>query len=55
MMNNLFLRRLVIYTNEGNIAYDECFHKGINIICGDNSSGKSTITHFIFFVFRRRF
>jgi hypothetical protein len=49
-MNNLFLRRLVIYTNEGNIAYDECFHKGINIICGDNSSGKSTITHFIFFV-----
>ena len=50
MMNNLFLRRLVIYTNEGNIAYDECFHKGINIICGDNSSGKSTITHFIFFV-----
>lgn len=50
MMNNLFLRRLVIYTNEGNIAYDETFHKGINIICGDNSSGKSTITHFIFFV-----
>lgn len=50
MMNNLFLRRLVIYTNEGNIAYDETFHKGINIICGENSSGKSTITHFIFFV-----
>lgn len=34
MMNNLFLRRLVIYTNGGNIAYDETFHKGINIICG---------------------
>lgn len=50
MMNNLFLRRLVIYTNGGNIAYDETFHKGINIICGANSSGKSTITHFIFFV-----
>ena len=50
MMNNLFLRRLVIYTNEGNIAYNETFHKGINIICGENSSGKSTITHFIFFV-----
>lgn len=50
MMNNLFLRRLVIYTNEGKIAYDETFHRGINIICGDNSSGKSTITHFIFFV-----
>ncbi|MHA7610091.1 AAA family ATPase [Elizabethkingia meningoseptica] len=49
MQNNLFLRRLVIYTNKGEIAYDERFHKGVNIICGDNSSGKSTITHFIFF------
>lgn len=47
--NNLFLRRLVIYTNKGEVAYDEPFHKGVNIICGDNSSGKSTITHFIFF------
>lgn len=50
IQNNLSLRRLVIYTNEGTIAYDEKFHKGVNIICGDNSSGKSTITHFIFFV-----
>lgn len=50
MENNFFLRRLVIYTNQGKIAYDEHFHNGINIICGDNSSGKSTITHFIFFV-----
>ncbi|WP_294333727.1 hypothetical protein [uncultured Chryseobacterium sp.] len=49
MQNNLFLKRLVIYTNSGKIAYDEAFHKGVNIICGDNSSGKSTITHFIFF------
>jgi DNA repair exonuclease SbcCD ATPase subunit len=49
MQNNLALRRLVIYTNAGKVAYDEQFHKGINIICGDNSSGKSTITHFIFF------
>lgn len=49
MQNNLFLKRLVIYTNSGMIAYDEVFHKGVNIICGDNSSGKSTITHFIFF------
>ena len=47
--NNLYLKRLVIYTNQGKIAYDELFHDGINIICGDNSSGKSTITHFIFF------
>ncbi|WP_221413275.1 AAA family ATPase [Marinoscillum sp. 108] len=34
----------------GQIAYDEEYHKGINIIRGDNSSGKSTITHFIFYV-----
>lgn len=50
MHNNLFLNRLVIYTNKGLIAYDEKFHKGINIIRGDNSSGKSTISHFIFYI-----
>jgi hypothetical protein len=50
MRNNLFLNRLHIVTDEGAIAYDETFHKGVNIIRGDNSSGKSTITHFIFFV-----
>ena len=50
MQNNLFLNRLYILTEEGQIAYDEVFHKGVNIIRGDNSSGKSTITHFIFYV-----
>ena len=50
MHNNLFLNRLVIYTEEMAIAYDEKYHRGVNIIRGDNSSGKSTITHFIFFV-----
>lgn len=50
MRNNLFLKRLYILTNENRIAYDETYHKGVNIIRGDNSSGKSTITHFIFFV-----
>ena len=49
MHNNLFLRRLKIISNSGNIAYDENFHKGVNIIRGDNSSGKSTISHFIFY------
>ncbi|CAL2061998.1 AAA family ATPase [Tenacibaculum sp. 190524A05c] len=39
-----------IYTIYGEIAYDEKFHKGINIIRGNNSSGKSTITHFMFYV-----
>lgn len=50
MRNNLFLNRLHILTAEGAVAYDETYHKGVNIIRGDNSSGKSTITHFIFFV-----
>ena len=45
----LFLRRLVIVTQSGSIAYDEAFHKGVNIIRGKNSSGKSTISNFIFF------
>lgn len=48
--NNLFLNRLVIYTEDMAVAYDEKYHRGVNIIRGDNSSGKSTITHFIFFV-----
>lgn len=50
MRNNLFLNRLLILTDENAIAFDEPFHKGVNIIRGDNSSGKSTITHFIFYV-----
>ncbi|CAM1342146.1 hypothetical protein [Tenacibaculum amylolyticum] len=50
MRNNLFLNRLCIFTEEEKVAYDEKFHKGVNIIRGDNSSGKSTITHFIFYV-----
>jgi len=49
MQNNLFLRQLVIVTKDGKIAYDESFHRGVNIIHGQNSSGKSTIIRFIFF------
>src|SRR5262249_15874828 len=30
-------------------AYDELFHRGVNIIRGENSSGKSTISDFIFY------
>ena len=48
--NNLFLRRLIIVTDENKCAYDEKFHRGVNIIRGQNSSGKSTILRFIFFV-----
>ena len=45
---SLFLNRLVI-KEEQYIVYDEKFHKGVNIIRGDNSSGKSTIMELIFF------
>jgi len=49
MHNNLFLNRLIIITKGNKIAYDQKFHHGVNIIHGDNSSGKSTISHFIFY------
>lgn len=48
--NNLFVNRLVVISLNGLIAYDELFHKGVNIIRGDNSSGKSTISNFIFYI-----
>lgn len=46
----LKLNRLSIFTHDGKSAYDEEFHDGVNIIRGHNSSGKSTIGNFIFFV-----
>ncbi len=46
---SLFLNRLVIF-GRGRPVYDEMFKLGVNIIRGSNSSGKSTITDFIFFV-----
>lgn len=49
MQNNLFIRRLVIVTENNEYAYDQTFHRGVNIIRGLNSSGKSTIIRFIFF------
>jgi hypothetical protein len=45
----LFLNRLIVRTHNNQIAYDEQFHNGINIIRGQNSSGKSTIANFIFY------
>lgn len=45
----LALKRLVIQSR-GVIVYDEKFRHGINIIRGTNSSGKSTIADFIFYV-----
>lgn len=45
----LKITRLVVFTDEGRIAYDENFNSGVNIIRGHNSSGKSTIANFIFY------
>lgn len=40
------VRRMLI-EREGRSVYDEKFHKGVNIVRGENSSGKSTILNFI--------
>lgn len=52
MQYNPFLKlnRLSIFTQNGKSAYDQEFHEGVNIIRGHNSSGKSTISNFIFYV-----
>lgn len=45
---SLTIKRMVVKRQTA-IAYDEAFHAGVNIIRGDNSSGKSTILNFVFF------
>ena len=45
----LTLRRLRVMAR-GKAVYDEQFHLGVNIIRGENGSGKSTIADFIFYV-----
>jgi DNA repair exonuclease SbcCD ATPase subunit len=44
----LALKRLRI-TKDASAVFDESFHRGVNIIRGENSSGKSTISDFIFY------
>jgi len=44
----LVVKRLVVKRGKS-IAYDEEFHTGVNIVRGENSSGKSTVLNFIFF------
>ena len=46
---SLLLSRLIV-AGKGVRVYDETFRRGVNIIRGDNSSGKSTIADFIFYV-----
>lgn len=43
------LRRLRV-VQKGKPVYDQAFHAGVNIIRGENGSGKSTIADFIFYV-----
>src|ERR1700747_1942910 len=45
---NIRVSRLVVQ-RDGHNMYDERFHTGLNIIRGDNSSGKSTILNFLFY------
>jgi len=47
-MSSLKLNQLLVSKN-GKEVYNEKFHSGINIIRGHNSSGKSTVSNFIFF------
>lgn len=49
IMSNLTLNRLIV-VSEGETVYDETFHKGLNIIRGQNGSGKSTIVELIYYV-----
>ena len=49
MAVSIIVNRLYVLTEEGKVAYDEHFHHGVNIIRGENSSGKSTITHLLFY------
>ncbi len=45
---SLIVTRLVVKRGKF-VAYDEKFHEGVNVIRGENSSGKSTIMNFLFF------
>lgn len=48
--NTLFINRLVVTSSNSKTAFDQSFHKGVNIIRGRNSSGKSTISNFLFYI-----
>ena len=49
----LMLKRLAVF-RAGSPVYDEVFHEGVNIIRGENGSGKSTIMDFIFHVLEEK-
>lgn len=43
------LRRLRVMRG-GSAVYDQAFHSGLNVIRGENGSGKSTVADFIFYI-----
>lgn len=45
---SLLITRMAIEAN-ARLVYDEAFHPRLNIIRGENASGKSTILNFIFY------
>lgn len=47
--SNFYIDRLVVEKN-GHFVYDEKFHRGINVIRGEHSVGKTTILELIFYV-----
>lgn len=44
----LFVQRLIV-KKVNVVMYDEVFHRGVNIVRGENSSGKSTVLNFVFY------
>jgi len=46
----LFINQLIVRDYSNKVVYQETFHLGVNIIRGKNSSGKSTISNFIFYI-----
>lgn len=50
MQNSFFKINRLRILKSGKAVYDQEFHSGVNIIRGDNSSGKSTISDFIFYI-----
>jgi hypothetical protein len=44
----LIVARVIVERNERSV-YDERFHEGVNVIRGENSSGKSTVLNFIYY------
>jgi len=44
----LIVTRMVVQRGE-KVVYDEAFHAGVNVVRGENSSGKSTVLNFLFY------